>query len=236
MLGPVPPWRGRAPLISLARPLLAPAPRRHPLDRRGDAAAGQGKSLMTTLPPSVSASLARWRNNLIDLTRRNPLLALRPAKTSFLTLSRPETQAVFDRLVTAGKGWTFWMPPATEDDEHANEPAPLALEHIDAKPTELVCGDLGRMQLLRVLTNLYRRSSADYQERGLRVLHAAFGVLEWRDQDGAETFRSPLVLVPVELTRPSIREPFTLAAVEEDPFLNPALQARLQQDFAFRLP
>src|SRR5262249_54308396 len=135
----------------------------------------------------------------------------------------------------AGKGWTFWMPPVPEEQADGG-PEPMALEHIDAKPTELVCGDLDRWQLLRVLTNLYRRSSADYQERGLRVLHAAFGVLEWRDQDGAETFRSPLVLVPVELTRPSIREPFTLAAVEEDPFLNPALQARLQQDFAFRLP
>lgn len=193
---------------------------------------------MTSLPPSVAATLTRWRSNLIDLTRRNPLLALRPTRTSFLPLSRPGMQEVFDRLALAGKAWTFWLPPVEEDDEEqpAEGAAPLALEHIETKANELLCGDLSRRQLLRVLTNLYRRAAADYQERGLRVLHVAFGVLEWRDQDNAETFRSPLVLLPVELTRSSLREPFALAPVEEDPVLNPALQARLQQDFSFRLP
>ncbi|MCI0455510.1 MAG: DUF3320 domain-containing protein [Gemmataceae bacterium] len=208
---------------------------------------------MTSLPPSLATSLARWRNNLIDLTRRNPLLNLRPTKTSFLTLSRPGMQQVFDRLALSGKPWTFWLPPAEEEDEpvgawsgdhattrsgdHATTAAhPLSLEHIDPKANEVVCSDLGRRQLLRILTNLYRRSAADYQERGLRVLHVAFGVLEWRDQDNSEPFRSPLILLPVELTRSSIREPFSLAPVDEDPILNPALAARLQQDFAFKLP
>ncbi|HYT91354.1 MAG TPA: DUF4011 domain-containing protein, partial [Gemmataceae bacterium] len=69
---------------------------------------------MTSPAPAVPVALARWRNNLIDLTRRNPLLALRPTKSSFLTISRPNLQAVFDRLVQAGKTWTFWLPPVDE--------------------------------------------------------------------------------------------------------------------------
>ena len=48
--------------------------------------------------------------------------------------------------------------------------------------------------------------------------------------------RSPLVLVPVVLKRSSLREPFLLEASDEDPYLNPALAARLKQDFDFPLP
>src|SRR5262249_37421955 len=117
----------------------------------------------------------------------------------------------------------------------AEPPAP-DLEQIRTKPGELVCGDLGRRDLLRTLTNLYRRAGAEYRERGLYTLHVTFGVLEWRDPENTETFRSPLVLVPVELARASLREPFKLEPVEEDPVVNPALLARLRQDFDFALP
>src|SRR5262245_47080207 len=48
--------------------------------------------------------------------------------------------------------------------------------------------------------------------------------------------RSPLILVPVVLKRKSLQEPFVLDALEEDPFLNPALAARLKVDFDFALP
>jgi hypothetical protein len=190
---------------------------------------------MASPTPSLAAVLARWRSNLIDLTRRNPLLVLRSPRSSSLAISHPGVQAVFERLVQAGKTWSFWMPPPDEEEEEAAAPV-LDLERIQTKANELVCGDLGRRDLLRILANLYRRSHTDYLERGLRILHVACGVLEWREEESGETLRSPLVLVPVELSRTSIREPFTLASVDEDPVLNPALQARLQQDFDFRLP
>src|SRR4029077_18423322 len=84
-------------------------------------------------------------------------------------------------------------------------------------------------------TNLYRRFQADYHERGLHILYLAAGILEWRDPEN-ETFRAPLLMVPVVLQRKSLQEPFLLDALEEDPFLNPALAARLKQDFDFSLP
>src|SRR5205823_2219612 len=103
------------------------------------------------------------------------------------------------------------------------------------KAAELVTAEADRQRLLHILTNLYRRAATDFRERGLRILHLAAGVLEWRDADD-EPYRSPLVLVPLELKRKSLREPFVLEGIEEDPFLNPALEARLRQDFDFQLP
>ena len=67
------------------------------------------------------------------------------------------------------------------------------------------------------------------------MLYLAAGVLCWRDPED-EPLRSPLVLIPVALRRKSLQEPFVLDALEEEPFLNPALNARLKQDFDFSLP
>lgn len=54
----------------------------------------------------------------------------------------------------------------------------------------------------------------------MRILHLAFGVLEWRETERNEAMRSPLVLVPAELVRESAQEPFELRAVEERAVLN----------------
>src|SRR5262245_32128093 len=164
--------------------------------------------MMTAPSASVRACLNQWRDKLIDLSRRNPLLYLRPTKTSFLTVSHPGAEELFDRLVRQGKSWQFWMPPVDEEaeDEEADAPhPPWDLESLQPRGSELVCADHGRRRLLRILTNLYRRAHTDYLERGLRVLHLACGVLEWRDPERGETARSPLVLVPVELARSSLR-------------------------------
>ena len=192
---------------------------------------------MSTPSSSVTEALARWRGNLIDLTRRNPLLALRATSSSTLTLSHPPGAAIWKRLIQEGKPCSFWLPPVDEDEENGDaEPVPLDLEHIQTKPGEIVCGDLGRRALLRALTNVYRRAGAEFRKRGLHILHVAFGVLQWRDQDSTESLRSPLVLAPVELVRATLREPFKLQPLEDDPIVNPALAARLQQDFGFALP
>lgn len=182
--------------------------------------------------PSLDACLIRWRNNLIDLTRRNPLLALRPTRSSYLEITAPEGATIFDQLVPKNKTFTFWLPPPRE--EGAKKPG-KAKDPPAPKATELLASEPDRQRLLQILTNLYRRYQTDYRERGLHILYLAFGVLEWRDTE-EEPMRSPLVLVPVVLRRKSLHEPFVLDALEDDPFLNPALAARLKQEFDFTLP
>jgi hypothetical protein len=182
--------------------------------------------MSASLPP-VETALNRWRSNLIDLSRRNPLIVLRPARGSLLEITQPALADLFEQLVRQGKAASFFLPP--EPDKKAKEPP-------RPKPGELVTTEADRAGLLRTLTNLYRRALADFRERGLHILYLALGVLEWRDAD-EEPARSPLLLVPVELRRNTLRDPFLLQAVPgEDPIVNPALEARLRQDFDFRLP
>ncbi len=75
-------------------------------------------------------------------------------------------------------------------------------------------------------------------ERGVRILHAAFGTLNWVDSETKENVQSPLILVPLELTRDTIRQPYTIEVppVEDEAVLNPALQAKLKNDYKIELP
>ncbi|HYV37838.1 MAG TPA: DUF4011 domain-containing protein, partial [Gemmataceae bacterium] len=89
---------------------------------------------MSTSSSSVAEALARWRNNLIDLTRRNPLLSLRPTRSAMLTLSHPAPSAIWQRLVRESKSCTFWLPPVLEVENSDTEPVAIDLDHIQTKP------------------------------------------------------------------------------------------------------
>lgn len=187
---------------------------------------------MPTPADLVASALARWRNNLIDLTRRNPLLSLKPNHSTYLDIVQPDLMKAYSHLLVQGKTWLFHFPAADTKTEKKNDTAKAPLPPRD---NQLLTCETDRQNLLKILTNLYRRALTDYRERGLHILHLSLGILEWRDEED-EVFRSPILLLPVELKRHSLKDPFQLSALEEDPIANPALAARLKQDFDFRMP
>ena len=104
---------------------------------------------------------------------------------------------------------------------------------------QLVLGDkLGAGEVDRALKALERRSLLDYRERGVRILYAAFGVLNWVDLETQENVVSPLVLVPLEIGKETRRAPYSIAVppVEDEAVLNPALAAKLYNDYRIELP
>ncbi len=89
----------------------------------------------------------------------------------------------------------------------------------------------------RRLSRLRDRTREDLNDRGVNTLYMAFGILEWREADSSETIRSPLVLVPVTLTRASLLGTFSIARLgEEECEVNPTLSEKLRNDFDIQLP
>ena len=180
-----------------------------------------------------------WKNKLIDLSRRNNLLYFRQTKRGTLPISYPDIESIFDRLVLKSKTFEFYLPPEEEDNEEKNE-----IKISSQQPTvpfqhnQLVSDNYPRKELEKTLKNLRTRSQSDYIERGVRILHASFGMLVWKEKGNAEEIYSPLLLVPIELGRESINDPYTVKvpSVEEEIILNPALQAKLKKDFDITLP
>ncbi len=206
-----------------------------------------------------------WKSRLIDLSRRNNLLYFHKSKRGSLPISQPDMQTVFNALVLKKKRLEFWLPPEeaqnietteklTENGKSnikttriakggvkpaANEvPSLPEIQNPHPKPNQLVSKDLSRLELERTLKALQWRSLLDYRERGVRILHAAFGTLNWVDLETKEQVQSPLILVPLELTRDTIRQRYTvgLPPVEDEEVLNPALQVKLKNDYKIDLP
>ncbi len=75
-------------------------------------------------------------------------------------------------------------------------------------------------------------------KEGCAFYTLAFGTLNWVDIETKENVQSPLILVPLELTKDSIRQPYEIAVppVEEEAVLNPALQVKLKNDYKIDLP
>ena len=68
----------------------------------------------------IRDQVARWRDDLLDLTGRNRLLRFRHTKTSSLEIDSPGAQEILDRLLIGrSHDWAMHIP---EDDEPAVEP------------------------------------------------------------------------------------------------------------------
>ena len=118
--------------------------------------------------------------------------------------------------------------PFSDQGEHAER------HHDDALQTLLREHDLNpRLRLLG------ERARSDLRDRGVSTLFAAFGFLEWYEDDAAQRpHLAPLVLVPVELNRVSRnnRQIYELRATDEEPMRNAALAEDLRRRFGVELP
>ena len=187
---------------------------------------------MATPTDLVTSALTRWRKQS-DRSDSPQSAVASEAESHFLSRNRaPRFASNLRTFADGGKKLVVLFSAGTceSGEEERRRQAAAA----GAVRNELLTSEPDRAVLLKILTNLHRRALADYRERGLHILHVALGILEWRDEE--EVFRAPILLVPVKLERHSLKDPFQLAAVEEDPIINPALTARLKQDFDFYLP
>jgi superfamily I DNA and/or RNA helicase/very-short-patch-repair endonuclease len=178
-----------------------------------------------------------WKSRLIDLSKKNKLLYFRRSKRGNLSITSPDGESIFKKLVLRQKHLVFWLPP--EEPKLSQWIGTAVSPPVIHPPADqLVSEGVDRNDLERILKNLYRRSLSDYRERGVRILHAGFGMLVWDDAITKEEVRSPLVLVPLEISRENIRKPFSISVpeVEEEAILNPALDIALKKDFKINLP
>ena len=190
--------------------------------------------------PPIARRIENWKSRLIDLSRRNNLLYFKPSKRANLSVSNPNTEKIFNRLVLRKRRLEFWSPPE-ESNEFQGQTSSynsFPIGNVGPAANQLVCKGTNKADLEKILKNLNRRSLLDYRERGVRILHAAFGMLVWKEKETCEEVHSPLLFVPIELARASFREPFYISVppVEEEVVLNPALQVKLKNDFKIELP
>ena len=96
---------------------------------------------------------------------------------------------------------------------------------------------LPRAALNLRLRETFRQARLSIEEQGVNILYLALGMLTWYESESSSTpRRAPLILIPVQLTRSSVRENFKLRWTGDDIEANLSLEAKLKQDFGVRLP
>ena len=188
--------------------------------------------------------LAKWKSKLLDLTLRNRLLNFKPTKTN-LHIVCPDAGALEDSL---SEGHEFRLRPAPkimagEDPRAAavfsdrTGKSPLDALAEDALARREMIVDLPEEQLDGRLTEIFRAAETGKEEGGVNTLFLSFGLLQWLEDKNAETAHlAPILLIPVSLSRQSVRSGFRLTRHDDDALVNPTLVQKLWQDFNLRLP
>ena len=214
------PVRSRRPadLPSLIRTLENH--REHQVDGLGDLPSDAAKG-------AQQAICERLRNRLFDLSRRNRLLHFRPSgKTLDLTVA--SIPLVLDHRSVDPDRLAIWRPAFSKKLAAGKAISLASLLRFEDYPFVPKSLDAIRLQAGR-----------DEREYGFSQLRLVACFLHWHDLKEAEheRIRSPLLLVPVSVTKKKgVRDTYVLQATGTEMEVNPVLRHRLQQLYAIELP
>lgn len=202
-----------------------------PLTKAGEADTPEGR-------------LARWKGKLLDLTLRNRLLNFKPARSN-LRIICPDPAALEDSL-SEGKEFRLRALPPLMDGADPREAAVFTARQgcspqdalaQDALARREILADVPANELDGRLLEIYRAAATGLEEGGANTLYLAFGLLQWREEQDAEArCLAPILLVPVTLSRQSVRSGFKLTRHDDEALVNPTLLEKLRQDFKLEMP
>ncbi|WP_169313883.1 DUF4011 domain-containing protein [Stackebrandtia nassauensis] len=121
---------------------------------------------------------------------------------------------------------------------HYDLPAPEN-EHTDGRHNDDEIQTLLLPEIMeRTLNRIRTKCRTFQQETGLNVMQAAFGYLDWSDPESKKRCYSPLILVPVELTKTNSPRGtrFHVTGSGEEALLNMVLEEKLRGEYGVQLP
>ncbi len=191
----------------------------------GPARGQEDRPLSRERAEALKGTLKGWRDSLINLTARNPLIKFSTSDKARVDVALPDAQDLLAGL-RAGQEYTVKTLPSREGPYL--DVSDVAKVHPDvrarADSTLVTFGD--ETVVKGALRNLLKRTTQEYMDRGVWILYLAVGFLDWVDVD-KQKMRSPLLLVPVRLSASSSKQTPTLGPADEDPVINPALALKL---------
>ena len=187
-----------------------------------------------------------WQLKLLDLSLRNPLLNTAPGSRRHLSLLLPDVAELEDKLST---GTVFRIKPIPEtywsltsqvqhgSDSSANKHRLAECVESMFQNRELASGERSNV-LQKQLQTIYLGTRREMEESGANTLYIACGFLKWYRSNVREqrAFRAPILLLPVRLSRPSVKAGFTLRGSDEEPRFNMTLLELLKTEFGIRIP
>ncbi|OQW63392.1 MAG: DNA helicase [Nitrospira sp. ST-bin5] len=221
----------------VANPGVEPPPALPPLD-------GEAFLLDENVRPETpEGRLARWKSKLLDLTLRNRLINFKPTKI-MLPLRVPDPAHLEDALAD-GQEWKFRPLPQIMQGADPRVAAvaanrtgqdPVEAAAIQAMQQKELLATVEPKSLDSRLYEIYSAARLGLEEGGANTLYLALGFLRWAEDERAEkTHSAPILLVPVTLTRQSVRTGYAVKRHDDETIVNPTLVQLLRENFRLSL-
>lgn len=182
-----------------------------------------------------------WERKLLDLSLRNNLLNLHITR-NMLQLVDIDISHLEDTL-SDGKSFSILPNPNAEVLRKYNlftqplhHSSPLyQLANDELKHNRLLT-HYHQQDLDNILVYIHKNAKQAIEENGSSTLYLAVGLLKWFDRKTPEQPRySPILLLPVEISRRSVNSKFTLKSREEETMINITLVEFLRQEYELNL-
>ena len=196
------------------------------------------------IPETPETRIDAWKRRLLDLTKRNALLAFRDRAVA-IKLYCPDIGLMEDKLAA---GASFKFLPAEESPLNNNKRSEdtfrlqtgssihreYALEQLDKN---ILLANMPRKKLEQNSITLLRKAKNDLEEGGTNTLYLALGMLRWKENpEDDKSYRAPLILIPAELNRSSARAPVRVRQIsDETPIFNMTLIEFLNTKYSIDL-
>ena len=185
-----------------------------------------------------------WQRKLLDLTKRNALLALKDRAIA-IKLYCPDISTMEDKLA-GGALFKFLSAEnsplndkgRSDDVFKLQEGADLHREYaLEQLQKNVLLANMPNKKLEQNAINLLRKARNDLEEGGSNTLYLALGMLRWKENpDDDRSYRAPLILIPAELTRSSARAPIKVRQLpNEAPIFNMTLIEFLDTEHSINL-
>lgn len=179
----------------------------------------------------------QWKRKLLDLSLRNKLLNYRvTAKT--IQIACGSLARLEDCLADGGEFKIRALPADLEAGRSAqahldNTGSNIRIEFIQREFLQNRLYSLvTEVSLEKNLLEVFRDSRNSLEEGGTNTLYLALGFLYWQESKSANTLRAaPIILLPLEIRRNSVKEGFTICKRDEEAQINVTLLELLKQDF-----
>ena len=185
---------------------------------------------------SVQSKLDAARAELLDLGLRNPLINYKLLKARGVEIVDESPPDVYQILVQDSKVMSFLPKAESEEDDNLlfdDEVEDDLARYTDNK----LQTDYSSTELQRRLLNTYYTARTVIEEQGVNTLYLALGMIQWYESESSDIPRhGPLILIPVEIDRTSVRASFRIRYTGEDIGTNLSLQEKLKSEFGIQFP
>jgi very-short-patch-repair endonuclease len=185
---------------------------------------------------SVQSKLDAARAELLDLGLRNPLINYKLLKARGVEIVDESPPDVYQILVQDSKVMFFLPKAESEEDDNLlfdDEVEDDLARYTDNK----LQTDYSSTELQRRLLNTYYTARTAIEEQGVNTLYLALGMIQWYESESSDIPRhGPLILIPVEIDRTSVRASFRIRYTGEDIGTNLSLQEKLKSEFGIQFP